>query len=407
MDKIVGIDVGTSKVCVVVAELDEDGELELISSSTVKSRGINAGTIVNIEDVADAVVEALDRAEEMGDGIKIKDSFINISGKHIKSFDSNATINIPKGKSYVISETEVKRVIDAARVNASTNNNQEIIHVLPKSFKVDDEPGIEYPVNMSGSRLEVDSLIVTGNPINMRNLKTVSEHANIYLDDIVINALASGEGVLTATEKGIGTLLLDIGSGTCDIGVFNDGKLVYTRVIRAGAKYITNDISIIFQIPFEEAEEIKIKHGTAVPEYIDDNAVLEVKDKGNSKKMISSKELSRVIEARAEEILGLVKKDLTRSGYLRYVKGGIVLTGGFAQLRGIDKLAKRVFGVDVRIGYPDYTGPLFDMVNSPIYATSVGLLHYGLKNSDNLQFSGGGIIQKIKDWLNRIFGDIF
>ena len=407
-DNIVGIDLGTSKTCVAIAEVVDEHNFELIGTGTSDSKGVNSGIIVNIDEATDTIVDALDKAIDMAGRVKVRDVIINISGKHIRSFDSNATVNIARGKGAIITEADVKRVIDAARVNASSGDEGEIIHVLPRNFIVDSESGIQNPVNMSGSKLEVDALIVTSNPITVRNLRTAFDNADLYVSDMVVSALASGETVLSLAEKEQGTAIIDIGSGTTDIGVFSDGNLVYTRVIPGGARYITSDISIGFKIPFEDAEKLKITHGNALPEFIDKNSTVKVDISGVHEREISVYELSKVIEARAIELLSLAKKALDVSGYMRYVRnGGIVLTGGFSLLKGVDKVAERIFETGVRVGFPNYTGPLFEMVNSPIHSTVMGLLSYGVKNEGNRDSGYGGPFDRILEFVRKIFGDIF
>ena len=407
-DKIVGIDLGTSKTCVAIAEITEEQNLELIGAATSLSKGVNAGIIVNIDEATDSIIDALDKAIEMAGKVRVRDVVINISGKHIRSFDSNATLNITRNKSYIITENDVRKVIDAARLNASSGGEEEIIHVLPKNFIVDDESGIQNPVNMSGSKLEVEALIVTSNPTSVKNLKIAFDNADLYVSDIVANALASGEATLSLAEKEQGTAIVDIGGGTIDIGVFNDGSLVYTRTVPGGSRYITKDISIVFKIPFEEAEELKIAHGNALPEFIDKNSTVRVDIGGVSEREINVYELSRVIEARTLELLGLAKKVLDISGYSRYIRnGGVVLTGGFSLLKGVDKLAEKVFETRVRVGFPNYVGHLFEMVNTPIHSTVMGLLSYALKNMDNRDTGYGGPLEKVMDFIRKIFGDIF
>ncbi len=407
-DKIVGIDLGTSKTCAVIAEITEDQNLELIGAATSLSKGVNAGTIVNIDEATDSIIDALDKAIEMAGKVRVKDVVINISGKHIRSFDSNATLNITRNKSYIITENDVKKVIDAARVNASSGGEEEIIHVLPRDFIVDGEGGIQNPVNMSGSKLEVEALIVTSSPTAVKNLKIAFDNADLYVSDIVANALASGEATLSLAEKEQGTAIIDIGGGTIDIGVFNDGSLVYARTIPGGSRYITKDISIVFKIPFEEAEELKIAHGNALPEFIDKNSTVRVDIGGVSEREINVYELSRVIEARTLELLSLAKKVLDISGYSRYIRnGGVVLTGGFSLLKGVDKVAEKVFETRVRVGFPNYVGHLFEMVNTPIHSTVMGLLNYTLRNMDDRETGYGGPLEKVMDFIRKIFGDIF
>ncbi len=407
-DKIVGIDLGTSKTSVAIAEIVDEQNIELIGAATTDSKGINAGIIVNIDEATDTIIDAVDKAIDMAGKVRIRDVIINVSGKHIKSFDSNATVNISRGRGSIITESDVKRVIDAARVNAASGGEEEVIHVLPRNFIVDSESGIQNPVNMSGAKLEVDALIVTSNPTSIRNLRTAFDNADLFVSDMVVNALAAGEATLSLAEKEQGTAILDIGSGTMDIGVFSDGSLVYTRVVPGGSKYITNDISIGFKLSFADAEKLKIAHGNALPEFIDKNATVKVDVAGIQQREISVYELSRVIEARVIELLSLAKKALDKSGYLRYIRnGGVVLTGGFSLLKGVDKVAERIFETNVRVGFPNYTGSLFEMINSPIHSTLMGLLLYGLKNMEERESRYRGPFDKVIEMVKKIFGDIF
>jgi cell division protein FtsA len=374
---VVGIDVGTSKVCALIAEVSEDDHLEVIGVGIVPSRGMKKGIVVNPEEVIESIVGAVQKAEQQS-GFKIVSAFVGISGAHISTQTSQGVVAV-RHPDRQISPDDVQRALEAARV-VTVPSDREIVHVLPRHYVVDGQDGIKNPIGMLGHRIEVQTTIVSGAMTSVNNLVRCVERAGIGIDSLVLQPVAAGEAVLTEAERDIGVTLVDIGSGTTDVGVFIEGALVFACVLPVGGFQVSNDLAVGLRTPFAAAEEIKIRHGYALPDLIEDDRTIDVSsfDSGHARP-VSRRQVSEIIEPRLEETFELVVEQLER-GNLRGLPAGTVLCGGTAQLGGLRRLAAEVLRGPVRIGDPRAgIYGLTDQISSPAFATSVGLLKWGLE----------------------------
>jgi cell division protein FtsA len=373
---VVGIDVGTTKVCALIAEVSDDERLEVIGVGIVPARGLKKGVVVNPEEVVESIVGAVQKAEQQS-GFKIVSAFVGISGAHMSTQTSQGVVAV-RHPDRQISPDDVQRALEAARV-VNVPADREIVHVLPRHYVVDGQDGIKNPIGMLGHRIEVQTTIVSGSTTSVNNLVRCVERAGIGIDSLVLQPVAAGEAVLTEAEREIGVTLVDSGSGTTDIGVFVEGALVFAAVLPVGGFQVSNDIAVGLRTPFAAAEEIKIRHGYAVPELLEDDRMIDVSsfDSGEGRP-VSRRQVSAIIEPRLEEIFELVIDQLERAN-LRGLPAGVVLCGGTAQLGGLRRLAAEIFRAPVRIGVPTGTYGLTDQISTPAFATSVGLLKWGLE----------------------------
>jgi cell division protein FtsA len=371
---IVGIDVGTTKVCTVVGEAT-DNELKIVGVGVTPSRGIKKGVVVNVVDAASAIKASLEKAERSS-GYEIARAFVSVTGGHVSAVNSRGVVGVNRGDRGITVD-DVDRALDAARAIAIPQD-REVLHVIPRGFSVDGQDGVKEPVGMIGFRLEVEAHIVTGQTSSIHNLMKCVESCNVGVDGLVLDPIASGEAVLSENEKESGVVLADIGGGTTDVAIFIEGSVWHTTVLPVGGNHFTNDIAVGLRVPFEAAEQLKIEHGHSRHETIDPTEVVQVKAFGDGgMARVQRRDLSEIIEARAEEIFQLILQEIKRSGYDGLLPAGVVLTGGTAQLRGLRELGRQVLGIPVRIGTPQNLQGLIDTVDSPAYATSVGLLLWG------------------------------
>jgi len=364
---------------------------------------LRKGVVVNLDATVDAINKAREESELMA-GVEIDSGFIGISGAHIKSFNSRGVIAV-SGKIREISREDIKRVIDQSKA-VSIPPDREIIHIIPQEFVVDEQDGIKNPLGMSGIKLEVNVHIVTGAITSVQNLKTCIARAGIEIEQIVLNQLAASAAVLSHDEMELGTGLIDIGAGTTEVSIFERGSLWYTSIIPIGGDNFTNDIAVGLRTPIPDAEKIKKKYGCMSGPAADDHETIEVPSVGRGKKarVLSRQLLGDIIHPRAEEIFRLVDNDIKRMGYEKSLNSGIVLTGGTALLDGLEEVAENVFELPVRRGEPGAVGGLVDRVNTPDYATAVGLILHGFKQWEQSGVSKDkkkGLWAKIKDWLKE------
>ena len=400
---IVGLDIGTTKITAVVGEMLEN-EINVIGVGSHPSTGLRKGTVVNIESTVESIKKAVDEAELMA-GCDISSVYVGIAGNHIKGLNSHGIIAI-KGRE--ITDQDVERVIDAARAVAIPMD-REILHVIPQEFIVDDMESIQNPVGMTAIRLEAKIHIVTGAVSSARNIVKCCNKANLEVCGIALESLASGEAVLTDEEKELGCLIADMGGGTTDLALFKNSNLKFIYDLTLGGHNLTNDISIGLRTPLPEAEKIKIKHGTCIPQNTRNGETIEVPAVGGrSPKKLSRGILSEILEPRVEEIFSLLKKELFSHGLENSFPAGFVLTGGSVVLDGITEIAESVFGVPVRIGEPNKIGGLKDIVRNPAYATGVGLVIFGSRASCQMDLKGTvsqdftGIFNRMKQWFKNI-----
>ena len=372
---LVGLDVGTTKICVVVARLTE-GKINIIGIGSYPSTGLRKGVVVNMDSTVNSIKKAVEEAELMA-GIKIDSCLAGIAGPHVKSFNTNGVVAI---KDREVRNEDIARAIDAAKAVA-VPADRELIHVIPQEFIVDDQDGIWEPIGISGVRLEVKVHIVTGSVSSAQNIKKCCKLAGLNVQEIVLAQLASADAVLTAEEKEIGVALVDIGGGTSDIAVYANGSIKYTSVLPFGGNNITNDIAIGLRTPLDEAEKIKKKYGCASSNMIGANETIDVPSVGGRKpRTLMRKTLADIIEPRVEEIASLIYEEIRKSGSEKLLASGVVLTGGCSNLEGLPEYVEGIFNLPARRGYPFGVGGLVDVVNNPIYATGVGLLLHGFKN---------------------------
>ncbi len=410
-DTIVGLDIGTTKVCVIVGKKTDDGSIRIIGIGQTPSKGLRKGVVINIDEAVLSIKRAVAYAERMS-GFKIDTVYTGIAGGHIRSHNSNGIVAI---KSLEVAESDIRRVIDAAKAVAIPPD-REIIHIIPQEFIVDDQEGIRDPRGMSGTRLEVRVHIVTGSVTNVQNIVKCCQKAGLTVKDIVLQPIASSQAVIMSDEKDLGVGLIDIGGGTTDVAVFTSNAIKYTSVISIGGDHVTNDLAIGLRTPFKEAEEIKKKYGCALSELVGEDDVVEIPGVGDRKsRQISRKMLSEIIEPRMEEIFSIVKDNFNKDNILPMLTSGIVLTGGSALMEGVVELAEAVFGLPVRVGKPINVTGLKDAVDNPMYATGVGLVIYGFDNTsedslnitpdkkikDDSMFSV--ILSKMKRWIKDMF----
>ena len=398
---IVGLDIGTSKVVAIVAEVHEQNEIEIIGLGSCRSRGLKKGVVVNIESTVQTIRSAIQEAELMA-GCNIHAVYTGIAGTHIRSLNSHGIVAIRDNE---VTEGDIERVIDAARAVAIPAD-QKILHIIPRDFAIDGQEGIREPVGMSGVRLEAKVHIVTGAVSAAQNIIKCVRRCGLEADDIVLEQLASSYSVLTDDEKELGVCLVDIGGGTTDVAVFTNGAISHTAVIPIAGDHVTNDIAVALRTPTQNAEEIKVRHACALAQLANSDDTVEVPSVGNRPlRRMSRQTLAEVVEPRYVELFSLVQAELRRSGYERLLTAGVVLTGGSSNMNGAVELAEEVFHLPVRVGTPQYIGGLAELVKNPIYATGVGLLLHSQRQQRDRTFSGridsgaSGIWKRMKSWF--------
>ena len=399
---IVGLDIGTSKICAVVGEVRPDGMVDIIGMGSHPSIGLRKGMVINIENTVNSIKEAIEEAETMA-GCEISSVFAGIAGGHIKGFNSHGVIAL---KNREVGTRDIERVIDAARAVAIPMD-REVIHTLPQEFIVDDQGGISDPSGMSGVRLEVKIHIVTGAVTSAQNIIKCANRAGLDVYDIVLESLASSEAILIDEEKNLGVALVDFGGGTTDLAIFSENSIKHTSVLTLGGDNLTNDIAIGVRTPFKEAEKIKIKYGCGLTSLIGKEETIKVPSVGGREpRTVDRQLLGEILEPRVEEIFSLIHHEMVRSGYDDLVTSGVVVTGGSALLPGVPEIVEQVFNMPARIGYPSNIGGLKEIVNSPMYATAVGLVLYGAREqqrSKKFRIRDTNIFNRIVSRMKRWF----
>jgi len=400
---IVGLDVGTTKICAVVGEMSRN-DINIIGIGTHPSIGLRKGVVVNIDSTVESIQKAVEEAELMA-GCEISSVYAGIAGGHITSFNSRGIVAI---KGPEVTKADVDRVIDAARAVAIPMD-REVIHVLPQEFIVDDQDGIQNPVGMAGVRLEAKIHIVTGAVTSAHNIVKCANRSGLDVCDIVLEPLASSEAVLTAEEKEQGTALLDLGGGTTDLAIFSNKNIKHTFVLALGGHNLTNDIAIGLQTPMAEAEKIKKKFGTCVTRNIGSDETIEVPGIGGRKpRKLPRQILGEILEPRVEEIFTLTQREIFRAELENAITSGVVVTGGTALLDGLIEVAESVFNAPTRLGKPMGINGLVDVVSNPMYATGVGLVLYGAKNRPDKKFRirDGNIFNRLITRMKHWFRDV-
>jgi cell division protein FtsA len=401
---VVGLDIGTSKVCAVVGEMTDRG-VEVIGVGSHPSQGLRKGVVVNIESTVSSIKKAIAEAELMA-GCEIHTVFTGLSGNHIKGFNSHGIVAV---KNKEVCQRDLVRVIDAAKAVAIPTD-REVLQILPQDYIIDDQDGIKEPLGMSGVRLEAKVHIVTSAVTSAQNIVKCCNRASLNVGEIVLTPLASAEAVLSGEERELGVALVDIGSGTTDIAVFYDGTVRYTAVLGLGGNHLTNDIAAGLRTPTADAERIKQRYGLARASMVSGDERVEVPSvAGKTAGTVSRQILCEIIEPRMEEIFQLVQREIARSGYESSLASGVVMTGGSMLLPGAVETAEQLLGMPVRLGIPAHFAGLVDVVANPVYATSVGLVLYGMKRQGRvfLRSRDDRILSKVKhrvsDWLSEFF----
>jgi cell division protein FtsA len=402
---IVGLDIGTSKIVAIVAELQADGNLKVVGLGQHPSRGLKKGVVVNIDSTVQAIQRALEEAELMAD-CKISSVFTGIAGSHIKSLNSHGMVKI---KDAEVMQMDVDRVVETARAIALPTD-QQILHILTQEFIIDGQEDVREPIGMSGMKLEVKVHIVTGAVSAAQNIVKCVKRCGLEVTDLVLQPLASSVAVLTEDEKELGVCLVDIGGGTTDIAVFKQGAIRHTAVIPIAGDQITNDVAVAFRTPTQSAEDIKVKHGCALRQLADPKEIVEVPGvDGRDPRELSVQTLAEVIEPRVVELYEFVLNELRRSGMEEMIASGIVITGGSSMMKGMVELGEEIFHMPVRQGLPRYVGGLSEVVGNPRYATGVGLVLMGKQQIERhiqgqLESNSLELIwQKMKSWFQGNF----
>jgi cell division protein FtsA len=402
---LVGIDVGTSKVCALIGEISRDGRLTIMGHGTVPSSGLKKGVVVNIDQTVRSIADAVERSERLS-GWKIDRAFVGVGGSNVESLNSTGQVAVTAHHREVTRE-DINRAIEVARA-VSIPSNRDVLHVQRRDFTVDGQEGVKDPLGMSALRLEVEAHIVTASATSVQNLSKCVTAAGVKIDELVVNALASAEAVLTETEKELGVAVADIGAGTIDLALFAAGSPFHTSVLPVGGNNVTNDVAIGVKTTLQIAEELKIRHGTCDLRNIEDEEIGVSVLGEEAGRTVSREELCRIIEARMRETFEMLRNEMARSGH-GMLPAGIILTGGGAQLAGIAELGRDVLQMPVRVAGPSGIGGLVDTIQDPSYSTAVGLLRWGaasLAVGEPARYEsapGGGVFARLRDAIRSIF----
>ena len=401
---IVGLDIGTTKICAVVGEVRPDG-IEIIGMGSHPSEGLRKGVVINIEQTVNSIKEAVEEAETMA-GCEISSVYTGIAGGHLKGFNSHGVIAL---KEKEVTKKDIERVIEAASAVAIPMD-REVIHTLVQEFIVDDQGEIMDPLGMSGVRLEAKVHMVAGAVTSAQNIIKCANRAGLDVCNIVLESLASSEAVLSKEERNLGTALLDFGGGTTDMAVFSKGAVKHTSVLALGGDNLTYDIAVGLRTPKAEAEKIKIKYGCGLSSLIGKDETIEVPGVGGRRpRTLSRQIIGEILEPRVEEIFSLIYNELVRSGYDDQISSGVVVTGGSADLAGITEMAEQIFNASARIGYPQGVNGLLEVVNKPMYATAVGLVIYGAKTAKKprkFRIRDSHIFERVLNRMKKWFEDV-
>lgn len=408
VDYICALDIGTTKICALIGEVDEHNQIKIIGMGNAPSEGLRRGVVINLDRTVQSILRAKEEAERMA-GVEIKSVYAGIAGDHIRSVNGRGVVAV-SGEDHIISPEDKRRVIEAAKAVALPFD-REIIHILPQEFIVDDQRGIDDPVGMSGVRLEAEVHIVTGAVTSAQNICRCIERAGMGVHDLVLEPLASSFSTLTDDEKNLGVAVLDIGGGTTDIAMFYEGCIRHTAIVGLGGRNVTNDLAHGLRTPLDQAEAIKIAHGSAIHLEHEREEVFDVPGVGGRvPRKISRNVLVDIIQPRAEEILSLAFNEIKKSDYVHLMTSGAVLTGGCAMLPGLVDLAEEIFNIPVKLGRPNSVKSVTDEVYKPNHATGVGLILYGFHNKATanhlLAESETHLFDKIAERMKRWFGGV-
>ena len=402
---LVGLDIGTTKICAIVGQITETG-IDIIGIGTRPSTGLRKGAVINIESTVEGIQRAIEEAELMS-GCQISHAYVGVAGNHVRSFNSSGFVSV---KNKEIDSEDVARVVDAAKAIAIPTDRQ-VIHLIPQDFIIDGQDGIKDPIGMNGVRLEGKFHIVTASTSSTQNLLKCSNRAGLSVSELVLEPIASAEAVLSEDEKELGVALVDIGGGTSDLCIYVGGALVHTGVINIGGNHITNDIAVGLRTPQVEAEKLKIRHGNCMKELVAPEETIEVPGVGGRQpRIVARRLLAEIIEPRTEEVFQLIKAEIEKTGYTNLIGSGVVLTGGSSMLEGMPELAELVFEMPVKRGYPSGMGGMRDVVNSPKFATGVGLLKYAANKmaaKNHRSHVGEGVGSRMRHMMTGWIKDLF
>jgi cell division protein FtsA len=404
---VVGLDIGTTKICAIVAEVTEEGTVNVVGVGSSPSRGLRKGVVVNIESTVESIKKAVEEAELMA-AVQINSVYTGIAGSHISGENSRGVVALKKQE---VTRLDVQRAVDTARSVAMLPSDRRILHVLPREFMVDDQDGIREPLGMSGSRLEVDVHIITGAVTSAQNIIKSVNRAGLDVVDMVLQPLASSEAVLTPEERELGVAMVDLGGGTTDLAIFAEGSIRHTTVLPIGGQHLTTDLAIGLRTPQGEAERLKIRKGVALAELVKDDEMVDVPGVGDRPaRTLSRKLLAEITEPRVEEMFDLVRREIMRTGYEGILAAGVVITGGTSMLEGMLEAAERVLDLPVRRGVPNGVGGLRDIVSNPMYATGVGLILLARHHAGELELTGlrggrrvGRALGRMRAWMLEFF----
>jgi cell division protein FtsA len=399
---VVGIDVGTQQILVLVGAIDEQGEVRIVGVGRLPSRGIKKGVVVNVAQATDSISEAVDLAEQSS-GYQIERAYVGVTGVHITSRNSTGVVGVSR-RDHGIGPDDVDRVLEAAGA-IILPQNQELIHILPRTYTVDGQEGVRDPLGMHGFRLEVEAHVVMGSSTALQNLRKCVLAAGVQISELVLSSLASGHSILTDNEKEMGVVLVDIGEGTTYLAIFIEGAVWHTKSLPVGGEYITNDIAIGLRLPSLAAEQVKLSHGYAVANQVAEDERFTVSPYGEGSPVpIARWKLAEIIQARSEEILESVQQEIKRSSYDGLLPAGMVLCGGTAQMPGMRDLARSIFELPVQIGMPRGITGLIDKVSGPDAAAAIGLVKW----TPTLEEGGGwrtvrtSFVGRATGWLRNL-----
>ncbi|MCG8455212.1 MAG: cell division protein FtsA [Holophagales bacterium] len=405
-DYLVGIDIGSAKVGVLIGQPDAGGRVEVVGKGLAPNRGTRRGNIVNVEQTVEALKQATEEAEVMA-GVDISRAYVGIAGSDIRSVNSRAIVSVAR-KDREITRHDIHRVLEAAQ-SAALPSDREILHAIPQEFKVDEQGGIREPLGMLGSRLEVSLHLTTGTGTRTKTLQTCVNRAGIEVLELVFEPLATAEAVLTDDERELGALLVDIGNGGTEYALFADGEVRHSAVLPIGASHFTNDLAMVLRTPFAEAERIKVKHGCCLDSMVDLGGGVTVPAvAGGAQRVVPERELCEILQPRAEELFTLIRDDLARQGSDDAMRSGVVLTGGGSKLDGLLELGEQIFSSSVRYGLPQRLGGLVDVISSPQWCTASGLLLYGQAVEQQVR-PGRRRLPSVRNWigsLRSVFSDL-
>lgn len=403
-EAIAAIDVGTTKVCTLVAEPSEEAELRIVGVGVSPSHGLRKGVVLDVEQATQAIAECVEKAEKVS-GYSIDSAYVGVSGSHILGVNSRGIAAISRGERMIVQD-DIGRAMDAARAIAIPPS-RELLHAIPRGYIVDEQDGVRNPLGLRGFRLEVEAHIVTGASASIHNLVECVQNAGVRVGNLIVQPIAAGEAVLTDPEKELGVALVDIGGGTTDMAVFIDGSVWHTVVLPVGGNHLTHDLAVGLRTPFMVAEGLKTKYGHAVPGSMEPDAVIDATSFGDSShRSVSRVQLAEIINLRMEEIFELILREIKRSGYDGLLPAGVVLCGGTAELPGIKQLAHDTLALPVRIGTPRGLEGLVESVRDPAYACTVGLLLWALRYGPDVRSNGSrdgqGVLRRLRHLLSAL-----